>query len=251
MSIGSISVRFLASLIVVGALAAGSFADTLKLKDGSIIKGKIVSFRDGKFVVAIGEGARRREMSFFAAEIQSIVFDAASTPATVNNNADYRRPDPPKTNDPAPAVSKPVYRPPVTQSPKPQSSGPMKPIEWTVNVLADNTSNGWTNTGWVVKKGQRIKITGSGKVNLGGGRMAEPWGMTNADDPNKLLKSAATGALIAVIGDDNDDFIYVGAEREIVATRDGALFLGINEGNLDDNSGAFSVKVEVIPNPGT
>jgi len=250
MSIGSISVRFLASLIVVGALTAGSFADTLKLKDGSIIKGKIVSFQDGKFVVAIGEGARRREMTFFAAEVQSILFDATSTAATVNNNADYRRPDPPQTNNNP--VSKPVLRPPVTQpSTKPQSSGPMKPIEWTVNVLADNTSNGWTNTGWVVKKGQRIKITGSGKVNLGGGKMAEPWGMTNADDPNKLLKSAATGALIAVIGDDNDDFIYIGAEREIVATRDGALFLGINEGNLDDNSGAFSVKVEVIPNPGT
>ena len=123
----------------------------------------------------------------------------------------------------------------------------MQPISWTVNVLANNTSNGWTNTGWVVKKGQRIKITGSGTVSLGNGRTAEAFGSTTYDDPNKLLKRAATGALIAVIGDDNDDFIYIGGEREIVATRDGALFLGINEGNLDDNSGSFNVKVEVIP----
>lgn len=256
MSFRHISVKFLTSLIVIGALSAGLFADTLRLKDGSIIKGKIVSFQDGKFTVAIGDGARRREMSFFASEVQSILFDSPTSPSAVNN-ADYKRPDPPKTNTTA---SKPVYRPQPnstttrpsttqqTSSPKPQPSGdPMKPIEWTVNVLADNTSNGWTNTGWVVKKGQRVKITGSGKVNLGGGKQADPWGMTNYDDPNKLLKSAATGALIAVIGDDNDEFIYVGAEREIVATRDGALFLGINEGNLDDNSGAFSVKVEVIP----
>ena len=53
-----------------------------------------------------------------------------------------------------------------------------------------------------------------------------------------------------MIGDDNNDFIYVGAEREFVATRDGALFLGINEGNLDDNSGSFNVKIEIIPDGG-
>ena len=35
-----------------------------------------------------------------------------------------------------------------------------------------------------------------------------------------------------------------------VATRDGALFLGINEGNLDDNSGSYNVKVEIIPDDG-
>jgi len=51
--------------------------------------------------------------------------------------------------------------------------------------------------------------------------------------------------LIAVIGDDNNDFIYVGSEREFTATRDGALFLGVNEGNLNDNSGTFDVKIEI------
>ncbi len=71
-----------------------------------------------------------------------------------------------------------------------------------------------------------------------------------ACDEQKLLKNVATGALIAVIGDDNNDFIYVGAEREFVATRDGALFLGINEGHLEDNSGSFNVKIEIIPDEG-
>src|SRR5207237_4325119 len=104
-----------------------------------------------------------------------------------------------------------------------------------------------TNTGWVVKKGQRIRISGDGKISLGRGQSTTPSGLPTLEDPQKLLKNVATGALIAVIGDDNNDFIYVGAEREIIATRDGALFLGINEGNLDDNSGSFNVKVEVIP----
>ena len=56
--------------------------------------------------------------------------------------------------------------------------------------------------------------------------------------------------MIAVIGDDNNDFIYIGATREFVATRDGALFLGINEGNLDDNTGSFNVKIEIYPDTG-
>jgi hypothetical protein len=64
------------------------------------------------------------------------------------------------------------------------------------------------------------------------------------------MRNVPTGALIAVVGDDNNDFIYIGAEREFTATRDGALFLGVNEGHLDDNSGAYSVKIEVIPDGG-
>jgi len=50
-----------------------------------------------------------------------------------------------------------------------------------------------------------------------------------------------------VVGDDNNDFIYIGSDREFTASRDGALFLGINEGNLDDNSGSYSAKVEIFP----
>ncbi len=125
--------------------------------------------------------------------------------------------------------------------------GKLKPIVWNVKVTADNTANGWTNSGWVLKKGQKIRISGDGKVSLGKGNSSTPSGVSELNDDQKLLKNVPTGALIAVIGDDNNDFIYIGAEREFIATRDGALFLGINEGYLDDNSGSFNVKVEIIP----
>ncbi len=58
------------------------------------------------------------------------------------------------------------------------------------------------------------------------------------------MRNEATGGLIAVIGDDNDDFIFLGSHREFTATRDGVLFLGVNEGNLNDNTGAYEVVVE-------
>ncbi len=61
------------------------------------------------------------------------------------------------------------------------------------------------------------------------------------------MPNQATGALIAVVGDDNNEFIFVGNSREFTATRDGALFLGVNEGNLDDNSGTFDVRIEIDP----
>ncbi|HEY2846609.1 MAG TPA: LecA/PA-IL family lectin, partial [Pyrinomonadaceae bacterium] len=130
---------------------------------------------------------------------------------------------------------------------RPNSNSGMQPISWDVKVTADNTNNGWTNSGWVVRKGQKIRIVGDGTVDLGKGKRSTPSGDPDIDDAQKLLKNVATGALIAVIGDDNNDFIYVGAERTFVATRDGALFLGINEGYLDDNKGAYAVKIEIVP----
>jgi hypothetical protein len=38
--------------------------------------------------------------------------------------------------------------------------------------------------------------------------------------------------------------VVVGASREFTAQRDGRLFLGVNEGNLGDNSGTYDVTVE-------
>lgn len=232
------------AVLMMISLASVAFGDTIRLKDGSIIKGTIVSFAKGKFVVIIGSGSRTRELTFMDSEIESIQFDNGTTADVTNRSASYTPPDPPRviTVDNT-RVDPPTVRQPQTAAPTQKA----KPITWTVKVLADNTANGWTNTGFVVRKGQRIRISGDGKISLGGGRNSTASGMPNLEDENKLLKNVATGALIAVIGDDNNDFIYVGAEREFTATRDGALFLGINEGNLDDNSGSYNAKIEIFP----
>jgi hypothetical protein len=66
----------------------------------------------------------------------------------------------------------------------------------------------------------------------------------NGSDGGKLMRNEPTGALIAVIGDDNDGFLLIGDQREFIAERDGVLFLGVNEGNLSDNNGTFDVVIE-------
>lgn len=254
------------------SLSVFALADTIRLKDGSIIKGKIVSFGGGKFVVMIGEGSRQRQLSFNAEEIEKITFDNQTIPTTVaksTNDASYQKTPPTITKNGDNTVitvgNRNTTNPPVTNpqnedeevvddttetntaTTQPTRTENIKPIEISVKVLADNTSNGWSNSGWVVKKGQKIKISANGRVSLGNGRYASATGISSLPDTDKLMKTQPTGSLIAVIGDDNNDFIYVGQSVEFVATRDGALFLGVNEGNLNDNTGAFDVKVEIDP----
>jgi hypothetical protein len=237
--------RVIAIFCLTFTLSVAAFADTIRLKDGSIIKGKIVSFGGGKFVVLIGS----RQLTYAASEVESIEFEADSLPAAVNNSS-----VPPVKTEASTVItvgqtkSNPEVQtsaPPVVTN---QATKPaVKPIELNVKVLADNTANGWTNSGWVVRKGQRIRISGTGQISLGGGRSATPGGVASLPDAGKLKKDEPTGGLIAVIGDNNNDFIFIGASREFIAERDGALFLGVNEGNLDDNAGVFDVKIEISP----
>lgn len=238
MSFKSNFFRVVAAACLVFSVSAMAFADTIRLKDGSIIKGKIVSFAGGRFVVAVGS----RQLNFSANEVESITFDADSMPSSnVKTSNDNNSTIISVGGNSAPPTSSPRVN---TEQLPPAL---VKPVELNVKVLADNTSNGWTNSGWVVRKGQRIRISGAGRVSLGGGRFATPGGVASLPDAEKLKKDEPTGGLIAVIGDNNNDFIFVGETKEFVATRDGALFLGVNEGNLNDNSGVFDVKIEISP----
>lgn len=278
--------RALLVLVLMFSVASPSIADTIRLKNGSIIKGRIVSFGDGQFTVVIGEGARQRQMTFYADEVEKIEFDVPPVQAstiqktTLPTNPDATaRKDPTPTptlapvptptpqkvvivTDPTVARTTPTPTPVATPAPTPVATPtPVTPgytnnnpnsqpktISLNVKVLADNTANGWSNSGWVVKRGQRIRISGRGQVNLGDGRYTSAAGLSSVADKDKLMANEPTGGLIAVIGDDNNEFIFIGVSREFVAQRDGALFLGVNEGVLDDNSGAFDVTVEIIPN---
>lgn len=242
--------RSVTLVLLLLVLSVGTFADTIRLKDGGIIKGKVVGFIGGSFVISVGEGSRRRKLKFLASEVESIQFDRTSETASSGNSRDRKTIDNVPLAKPAPVPSI-VRIPESTSRPQSTSAENINPIELRVRVLADNTANGWTNSGWVVKKGQRIRIVAEdGTVSLGKGHHAPASGLGTLEDGQKLLKNVPTGALIAVIGEDNNDFIYIGSEREFTATRDGALFLGINEGNLNDNSGAFNVKIEILPDKG-
>jgi hypothetical protein len=238
-----IIVRLLLSISLLLSLAAPLLADTIRLKDGSVIRGQVIGFKDQQFTILIGGNARGRrgQTTVYVEDVESIEFDSATSsgPVNVPDDTTARNNPPPRTTISEPTPSEPrVDTQPV--------SAPANPTFFTikVGVRADAANNGWTNTGLVVRKGQRLRIIASGRVSLGRGRFSTPGGVSNLNDNDKLMRNEATGAVIAVIGDDNDEFLLIGPRREFVAQRDGVLFLGVNEGDLTDNTGSYDIVIE-------
>ena len=235
--------RLLLALTLLLSTAAPLLADTIRLKDGSVIRGQVIGFKDQQFTILIGGNARGRrgQTTVYVEDVESIEFDANTSSGpntedlTARNNPPVTRPN--NTNN-QPDNNVGSVDPPMT------SSAPTTFFTIKVGVRADNANNGWTNSGLVVRKGQRLRISASGRVSLGRGRFSTPGGLTGISDQDKLMRTEATGALIAVIGDDNDDFILIGPRREFVAQRDGVLFLGVNEGDLADNTGTYDIVIE-------
>ena len=247
---------FVRSLIVfalVLVVTLPALADTIRLKDGSVIRGQIVSFKNEQFTIMVGSGARGRksQITVYMEDVESIDFDNGGNTSSQNdsNNNNTQPVYQPPTTQPSnnqPTNNNSTYQPPTTQPTNNTSSPSNNPSFFQINVRvrADNASNGWTNSGLVVRRGQRLKISASGRVSLGQNRFATADGLANITDRDKLMRNSPTGGLIAVIGDDNDDFIFIGRGHDFVAQRDGVLFLGVNEGNLADNTGAFDVVIE-------
>ena len=262
--------RSLVALALVLALGVAALGDTIRLKDGQVIRGEIVAFRDQQFTVLVGRGerGRRSRMTIYMEDIESIEFDGAAGGDTSGTNAGGQeeeaavsRPEPvrpqptptPRPVDPRPSGSQtggstlPTTRPtsPGTSQPAAGTDSAFFPVR--VRVRADNTANGWTDSGLMVRRGQRLRVSATGRVSLGQGRFSTPTGLPRVMDTEKLMRNEPTGGLIAVVGDDNDEFIFIGANREFYAPRDGRLFLGVNEGNLADNTGTFDAVIEVEP----
>ena len=235
---------------IVLVLIVPALADTIRLKDGSVIRGQVIGFKDQQFTVLIGSGSqgRRSRTIIYVEDIESIEFYSATTAAA----SAIANEDTATTS----GSSAPVYQPPRNNPPANTSNNVPAPVNnqtlpsssptfFTIKVAvrADNANNGWSNTGLVVRRGQRLRISATGRVSLGTGRFSTPAGIAGTDN-EKLMRTEATGALIAVIGDDNDDFLLIGTRRDFVAQRDGVLFLGVNEGNLADNTGTYDVVIE-------
>jgi hypothetical protein len=286
-------------LISLVLIAPAAKADTIHLKNGSILKGKVASFADDQFVVMLDTGSGRymsRAMVYIG-DVARIEFDSVpggspdatardtSTPARSsepetritsspevprnNPSSEARRntqptePQPRETNPPdsQPATVRDTVREPEPTQPdrsgvstaptlgspsdneraSRKASGSVKATN--VDVVGKRD---WTSTGLIINRGDHIRITATGNVTIdpASGRTAGPEGADIADT-KKLMPDQPTGALIGVIGADNDDFIFIGRSADFTATRGGLLFLSVNEGTLADNIGTFKATIEI------
>src|ERR1044072_218767 len=119
--------RLLLALALVVSCAAPLLADTIRLKDGSVIRGQVIGFKDQQFTILIGGNARGRrgQTTVYVEDVESIEFDANTSRGantddlTAHNNPPAMRPsnsnNPPDNNigsnsrtiDPQPGASAP------------------------------------------------------------------------------------------------------------------------------------------------
>lgn len=277
-------------LVSIGLITMPARADTIHLKNGSVLKGKVISFADDLFVVMLDTGSARymsRAMIYMGdvARIefdssQNVTSDSGNDAASANSNdkpsgdngssilpsvaqprveiAKNSLPlsgEQPRTGDTQPPAREPEQPQPdpastsSTRVPEKAETEPA-PRKLTGMVRTANidviATRDWTSTGLIVKRGDLIRINANGSVTLNPDteQISGPEG-SDTPDPRKLMPDRPTGALIGVIGADNDDFIFIGRSAEFTAVRDGLLFLSINEGTLSDNQGSYKAIIEL------
>ena len=111
----------------------------------------------------------------------------------------------------------------------------------TINVVANRP---WTDTGITVNQGDRVMFQASGQINYGQtpGQTATPDGGADRR-PNYPDPTVPVGALIGKIGNNGKPFGIGTQSQALVMPGSGRLFLGVNDNELADNAGSFSVVV--------
>jgi hypothetical protein len=253
-------IKSLFCLTLMFWVGVAAFGDTIKLKDGSVLKGKVVAYGQGKFTIIVYIGGAPSRHIISVEEIDSVEFDPSDATAlardtnesgglvsATQNTAPGDRPTAAPAGEVAnnPRPAEPSTAAPANDLPPAEAGAPAANSVLAEKSLDVAAAADWTSTGIRVQRGQRIIIEASGEVELGNNRRSGADGVSISDS-RKLIPNRPTGALIAVVGDDNDDFVYIGGSGEFVSTHNGILFLSVNEGNLKDNNGAFAARVKVM-----
>ena len=116
--------HLLLSALLLVSLSTPLLADTIRLKDGSVIRGQVIGFKDQQFTILIGGNARGRrgQTTVYVEDVESIEFDSNSgnTSATddgsARNNVPLSRPSNPTTQPDNTPVDRTVNTVPIGSS---------------------------------------------------------------------------------------------------------------------------------------
>jgi hypothetical protein len=129
--------------------------------------------------------------------------------------------------------------------PAPGSTAQPSPAILTkvVTVPADQP---WTDTGVDFEPAERISIKATGSVQyVRGGSFVGPEGDSRRDPHHvNILSAAPHAALIGKVGAGGRPF-SVGSSLSTTVGEKGRLFLGLNDAEVDNNSGMLTVSIEV------
>ena len=197
----------LSSLLLVATMNA----DTLVLRDGRRLQGRLTSVRDGVLEFDEG-GVGGRTLRLDRDAVLGIEFD--------------------RNDRVAPREVSPWSR-----------GGRQSGLrEKQVMVVATQP---WSDTSIHVQAGQVVYFEADGEVHWGPRRRDGPAGEQNSPmNPYRPIPNRPGAALIGRVGEGSTDLFFIGGDRGPIRMRSsGRLFLGLNDDQLEDNSGTFRVVV--------
>ena len=211
-------------VVSVGALCVALTvvvrADTLVMKDGQRVDGRLVTVRDGVIEFEARRGFFKTErLRVDRGDVRAIELDQDR-----DDRGPGRGPDGDRDRE----------------GDRDRGGRPSGLRERDVSV---NAATAWNETGVEVRAGQTIYFEATGKVRWGPGRQDGPGGEGDSPrNPGRPIPGRPGAALIGRIGD--SDPFFIGDDRGPIRVREsGRLFLGVNDDYLRDNSGAFRVTV--------
>src|SRR5881394_1995886 len=79
--------RAVVAFALVFAVTLPVLADTIRLKDGSVIRGQIISFKNEQFTILVGGGTRGRksQITVYMEDVESIDFDSNGSASSQDN----------------------------------------------------------------------------------------------------------------------------------------------------------------------
>ena len=183
-------------------------ADTLVMRNGNRVSGRLVAVRNGVIEFEEERGSQTRTVRVDQDDVRTIDFDRGGSGFDGGPSGDAGR--------------------------------PRGLRERELDVQARNA---WTDTGISVRAGETVYFSADGRIRWGTDRRDGPAGENNSPrNANRPIPSRPAAALIGRIG--NDAPFFIGDEKGGLRMRSsGQLFLGINDDVLEDNSGSFKVTV--------
>ena len=109
----------------------------------------------------------------------------------------------------------------------------------------------WTDTGITVRKGDRVTFNASGQVQFSANASdtASSVGASSGQRPAGPMPNVPVGALLGRVGP--VAIFAIGNQTSLTMPADGRLFLGVNDDQVADNKGEFTVDVRPDPTSNT
>jgi hypothetical protein len=204
--------KIILALAIVIATVSVAAADTFYLRDGRTVRGTLLGFANGRFVVRVenrystgnpGSNIQRNRVNegdiqyFRPEEIDHIEIEGRS----------------------------------------------MDEARWETKQVQVGLESNWLDSGVYLRRGERVQVSATGVITVGRTRIS-PDGLRSTD-PSAPLPTAAEGKLIGAIGNDSRaPILELGSNREFTADRNGRLFLTSNRGSYSEANGAFNVEIK-------